>query len=84
MTKSIVVSLAVLTLATSGALAAQHRTHHRQAMNAYARMGAPPPSPVVSPGSAGSSNQEMHMRSLRESGYDPKNDFTKSGTVKQQ
>jgi hypothetical protein len=39
MTKSILVSLAILTLSTSAALAA-HRTHHRQAfhrlaMNAY-------------------------------------------------
>jgi len=36
MTKSILVSLAILTLSTSAALAAQHRTHHRQAMNANA------------------------------------------------
>jgi hypothetical protein len=43
MTKSILVSLAILTLSTSAALAAQ-RTHHRHAMNAIAGVGA---SPVV-------------------------------------
>ena len=48
MTKSILVSLAILTLSTSAALAA-HRTHHRHAihspaMNAVAGVGA---SPVV-------------------------------------
>jgi hypothetical protein len=35
MTKGILVSLAILTLSTSAALAA-HRTHHRNAMNAFA------------------------------------------------
>jgi hypothetical protein len=38
MTKSILISLAVLTLSTSAALAA-HRTHHRHAMNAYGSVG---------------------------------------------
>ena len=51
MTKSILVSLAILTLSISAALAA-HRTHHRHAihspaMNAFADVGA---SPVVSTG----------------------------------
>jgi hypothetical protein len=63
MTKSILVSLAVLTLATSAALAAQHRTHHRHAVNANAHMAAPPPSPVV----GNSGNQEMRMKSSRNS-----------------
>jgi hypothetical protein len=35
MTKGLVVGLAILTLSTSAALAA-HRTHHRDAMNAFA------------------------------------------------
>jgi hypothetical protein len=82
MTKSILVSLAVLTFATSAAMAAQHRVHPRQGMNANARMAAPPPSAVVSPGGAGSSNQEMRVRNLQESGYDPKNDYTKSGIMR--
>ncbi|SIO38927.1 hypothetical protein SAMN05443247_04732 [Bradyrhizobium erythrophlei] len=51
MTKSILVSLAILTLSASAALAA-HRTHHRHAihspaMNAFAGVGA---SPVVRTG----------------------------------
>ena len=78
MTKSILVSLAVFTLATSAALAAQHRTHHHHATNANANMAAPSPSP----GGASSGNQEMRMRSLRESGYDPKNDFSSSGAMR--
>jgi hypothetical protein len=82
MTKSILVSFAVFTLATSAALAAQHRTHHHHATNANANMAAPSPSPVVSPGGASSGNQEMRMRSLRESGYDPKNDFSSSGAMR--
>jgi hypothetical protein len=46
MTRSILIGLAVLTLSTSVALAAQ-RTHHRAAMNANASVAA---SPVVWPG----------------------------------
>jgi len=41
-------------------------------------MAAPSPSP----GGASSGNQEMRMRSLRESGYDPKNDFSSSGAMR--
>jgi hypothetical protein len=42
-------------------------------------MGAPP---TVMPG-VSSKNHEMYMKNLRDSGYDPKNDFTKAGTMAQ-
>jgi hypothetical protein len=29
-----------------------------------------------------SKNHEMYMKNLRDSGYDPKNDFTKAGTMR--
>jgi hypothetical protein len=69
MTKSILVSLAVLTLSTSAALAA-HPTHHRhaihhRAMNANANVGA---SPVVVPGGVSSSDRDLYIRNLRDSG----------------
>ena len=80
MTKSILISLAVLTLSTSAALAA-HRTHHRHAMNAYAGVGA---SPVVWTGGVSSSDRGMYTRNLHDSGYNPKNNFDANGTLKTQ
>jgi hypothetical protein len=80
MTKCALISLAVLTLSTSVALAATHPTHHRSAMNAYARAGAPP-APVVGTAGANSSNHAKYMQSLHESGYDPKKDFNKAGNM---
>jgi hypothetical protein len=80
MTKSILISLAVLTLSTSAALAA-HRTHHRHAMNAYAGVGA---SPVVWTGGVSSSDHGMYTRNLHDSGYNPKNNFDANGTLKTQ
>jgi hypothetical protein len=77
MTKSILVSLAILTLSTSAALAA-HRTHHRHAMNAFAGMGA---SPVVSTGGVSSSDRALHIRNLHDSGYNPKNNFNAKGNM---
>jgi hypothetical protein len=77
MTKIILVGLAILTLSTSAALAAQ-RTHHRHAMNAFARVGAPP---VVSMGGVSSSDHVMYMRNLRDSRYNPKNNFDGSGRL---
>ena len=97
MNKSILVSLAILTLSTSVALAA-HKTHHSRAINpnasaaainpnpyarptnAYAAMGAPP---AVRPGMS-SKDHETYMKNLHDSGYDPKGDFTASGTIRQQ
>jgi hypothetical protein len=71
MTKSILISLAVLTLSTSAALAA-HRTHHRHAMNAYAGVDA---SPVVWTGGVSSSDRGMYTRNLHDSRYNPKKQF---------
>jgi hypothetical protein len=85
MTKSILVSLAVLTLSTSAALAA-HPTHHRHAihrhaMNAPAGVGA---SPVVWTGGVSSSDHATYIRNLHDSGYDPKGNFDAKGNVRTQ
>ena len=82
MMKGILVSLAILTLATSGALAAQ-RTYHRPAMNASARVPAAtvPTTPVVWMGGVSSSDRDMYIRNLRDSGYDRKKNFNASGNV---
>jgi hypothetical protein len=76
MTKSILVSLAILTISTSAALAA-HRTH-RQAMNAMAAVGE---SPVVWTGGVSNSDREMYIRNLHDSGYNLKNNFNASGNL---
>jgi hypothetical protein len=89
MTKSIL-AITILALTTSGAFAAHHRTHHHhQAMNASSDVGAPPPmmgapSLSISPGVVNSSDHADHVKSLRESGYNPKNDFNTNGTIKTQ
>jgi hypothetical protein len=80
MTKGILVSLAILTLSTSAALAA-HRTHHRNAMNAFAGVAA---SPVVWTGGASSSDRALYIRNLHDSGYNLKNNFNASGNVASQ
>jgi hypothetical protein len=86
MTKSILISLAVLTLCTSAALAA-HRTHHRHAMNASASVGASPvvpsvgASPVLWTGGVSSSDHALYIRNLHDSGYNLKNNFNASGNV---
>ena len=84
MTKGIL-AITILALTTSGAFAAHHRTHHHhQAMN---NAGAPPammgaPSPVM--GGVSSADQATRVKSLRESGFNPKNDFNANGTIKSQ
>src|SRR5437879_93198 len=100
MTRSILISLAVLTLSTSVALAAQ-RTHHSRAVkpnastaamnpNPYARPMYPNafagggPSPVVWPGGVSSSNRDQYTRNLRDSGYDPKKNFDAKGNLRVQ
>jgi hypothetical protein len=80
MTKSILISLAVLTLSTSAALAA-HPTHHRHAMKAHGSVAA---SPVVSTGGVSSSDHTMYIQNLHDSGYDPKNNFDANGILKTQ
>ena len=78
MTKSILVGLAVLTLSTSGALAAQ-RTHHRHAMNAQASVGA---SPVIWMGGVSSSDRALYIKNLHDSGYNLKDNFSANGNIK--
>src|SRR5713101_7040194 len=78
MTKSILISLAVLTLSTSAALAA-HRTHHRQAMNASASVGA---SPVIWMGGVSSSDRALYIKNLHDSGYNLKDNFSANGNIK--
>jgi hypothetical protein len=89
MTKSIL-AITILALTTSGALAA-HRHHHQamNAMNASSVVGAAPsligaPSPDIWPGAVSSSNHADYVKNLRESGYNPKNDYNSNGTVKNQ
>ena len=97
MNKTILVGLAILTVSTSAASAMTHRSHHRRAMNpnataammkpnsytgprrAYGAMGAPQ---AAMPAMSGK-NQEMYMKNLHDSGYNPKDDFTKAGTMAQ-
>ena len=79
MAKSILAIITILALSTSGALAAQ-RIHHRHAspallpsegsrgLNAYAA-------------GPGNSNDSLYIKNLRDSGYNPKNDFDGSGNV---
>ncbi len=97
MNKSILIGLAVLTVSASSASALTQRAQHNRAMkpitsatavkpnpsarttNAYAAMGAPS---AVPPG-ASSKNHELYMKNLRDSGYDPKKDFTAAGTIRE-
>ena len=78
MTKNILVSLVILTVSTSAALAAQ-RTHRYHPMNANAAMG---PAPMALPGDVNSNDYTMYMRNLHDSGYNPKNDFNPDGTMR--
>jgi hypothetical protein len=82
MTKGLLVSLAVLALSTSAALAA-HRTHHRDAMNAFAAVpAAAVPAPAVGwMGGVNSSDHATYLRNLRDSGYNPKNDINAAGNI---
>jgi hypothetical protein len=80
MAKSILVIVAILAISTSGALAAQ-RTHHGRA--------SPAPSPsegsrglspyAVGPGN--SNDRDMYIKNLRDSGYNPENNFNRFGNV---
>jgi hypothetical protein len=80
MTKSILVSLAILTLATSAALAAP-RTH-RHPMNASASVAPPPaPAPVMWMGGPSGGDRDMYIKNLRESGYDTKKNYNSFGNL---
>lgn len=91
MNKSILVSLAILSLSTSVALAAQ-RAHHGRAMkpnasaaatnpNAFAGGG---PSPVGWQGGVSSSDRDLYIRNMHDSGWDRKKDFNPNGTIRTQ
>jgi hypothetical protein len=64
--------------------AAMKPTASARAMNANAAMtaspAATPGAPQAMPG-ASSKDHEMRMKKLRDSGYEPKNDLTKDGTM---
>jgi hypothetical protein len=91
MTRSILISLAVLTLSTSVALAAQ-RTHHSRAVKPNASTAATNPnafaagglSPVVWSGGVSSSDRDQYVKNQRDSGYDRKKDFNPNGTIRTQ
>jgi hypothetical protein len=82
MTKGLLVSLDILTLSTSAALAA-HRTHHRH-MVMSAAVAVPAPPPVGWMGPMNSGDHAMYLRNLHDSGYNPKNDFNAAGTIANQ
>jgi hypothetical protein len=74
MTKSILVSVAVLTLATSAALAATHKTtHHRHAMKQPAAAPASPaPVAAASPGfwtgGLSPADRQLYVKNQHDSG----------------
>jgi hypothetical protein len=74
MTKTALVSLAVLTLSASVAMAAQHKTHRHAVKPSAAAAAAAPASPAVgaSPGfwtgGVSSADREMYIRNERDSG----------------
>jgi hypothetical protein len=72
MTKSILVSLAVLTLAGSAALAATHKTtHHRHAVKPSAAAPASPAvasSPVFWTGSVSKADHDMYIKNQHDAG----------------
>jgi hypothetical protein len=80
MTKGLLVSLTVLSLSASAALAA-HPTHHRHAVNAHATVA---PSPVDSMVGMGNNDHATYLKNLHDSGYNPKNDFDANGVIKTQ
>jgi hypothetical protein len=97
MTKSILISLAIVTLSTSAALAVQRTHHHRHAAQPNASTAAMNPNagPMMpnafgraapSPAFSGVSSEDrgMFFRNLHDSGYDKKNDFNPNGTVRNQ
>jgi hypothetical protein len=100
MTKTILVSLAILTISTSVALAGQ-RTQSRAAkptasaaamnpnpfarpMNPNAAFARMDSSPGIFAQGVSNSDRELYFRSLRESGYDKKKDFNPNGTIRTQ
>ena len=79
MRRSILVSLslAILAASTSAGLAARRHHHHQVVGPTVGASGNPAMG-------AGGSDYAQHMQNLRDSGYDPKKDFTATGTVRTQ
>jgi hypothetical protein len=78
MTRSIVIGLAIVMISTSGALAAHRAYHHRTSYQA---------SPGLNPYAMGPTNPNdhaMYLKNLRAAGYNPKNDYTANGLLKNQ
>jgi len=72
MCRGIAIGLAVLALSTSSAFAA-HRVHHHHATEAAAPPAAT--SPAMWTGGINSEDHATYLKSLHESGYNPKNDY---------
>lgn len=79
MCRSIVVGIAILALSTSAALAA-HRTHHHVMKVSAAAPAASPP-PAIWMGGMNSNDHATYLKNLRDSGYNPKNDY-KDGLIR--
>ncbi|SDJ62825.1 hypothetical protein SAMN05216338_105713 [Bradyrhizobium sp. Rc2d] len=98
MTRSILVSLAILALSTSVTLAAQ-RTHHTRAVKPSASAAAMNPTPYTRPnpnaafarmgpspvwqGGVSSKDHALYLKNLHDSGYNPKSDYA-NGLLKTQ
>jgi len=78
MVKSILVMIAILALSASGALAAQ-RTHHRRASPALLPGEGSGRPNAYAVGPDNSNGRAMYIKNLRDSGYDPQNDFDRFG-----
>ena len=85
MTKLIVITIAVASLSTTalaGTRAAGHKTHRQAVMAVDA--GAGPGLLNANTGFNGNGNasdRAMYLRNLRDSGYDPKNDYNSNGLL---
>ena len=80
MAKSILAIITILALSTSGALAAQ-RTHHRHASPALFLSEGARGSNAYAVGPGNSNDSAMYLKNLRDSGYNPKNNFDEFGNV---
>jgi hypothetical protein len=76
----VIATASLFTMSDAQAATQQHRTHHHRALVMGATI-----SPAVLNANASLndnlSDHEMHMRNLRDSGYNPKNDFGPSGNM---
>jgi hypothetical protein len=84
MKKFILVAIAVSSLATTtlaDARVARDRTAQRAIVMAPAASPAVLNANASLYGNVTATDREMHIRNLRDSGYDPKNDFNAAGNV---